>query len=76
MERSLAVGGEHDDSHTEWVAGDTVYTGGRVTNLPRPAGMMVAQAEALADELGLRIIHEADHDHVQPKDWVPPKHRV
>lgn len=68
-ERSVAVGGYETDPHTWWMGADIIYTGGMRTGWPRPLNIPTQQAEAYADSLGLEIIHEKDHDHLQPKGW-------
>jgi hypothetical protein len=58
--RNAAVGGVALSAHRAWLAVDLVYD--------------VAPPEAtrreLARRLGLRLLPEADHDHVQPWGWA------
>jgi hypothetical protein len=53
-----AVGGVPDSAHILWTAADVVYDAGMK---PDPA------RDAIAARLGLMLIHEGDHDHVQAK---------
>jgi hypothetical protein len=56
---NVAVGSTTPDSaHLIWTGADVVY------DYPaEPAGSV---RESLAHRLGLMLIHEGDHDHVQP----------
>jgi len=44
--------------HVYWVGADVVYDGGQAYDY-----------EEIAVRLGLKLIHEADHDHLQPLEW-------
>lgn len=55
-QHNVAVGGVPDSGHLLWIAADVVYD-----NTHGEDGRGV-----LADRLGLMLIHEGDHDHVQP----------
>jgi Peptidase M15 len=50
------VGGVEDSAHMLWVAADVTYD-----TPPLPA-----LRDKLAKRLGLFIVHEGDHDHLQP----------
>ena len=50
------VGGVTDSAHLLWIAADVVY------DMPGD----VPWHDALAARVGLMIVHEGDHDHVQP----------
>jgi hypothetical protein len=54
-QHSIAVGGFADDPHTRWTGADVVYD-----TLPP-----LAQATAVAARLGLQVIREPSHDHLQ-----------
>lgn len=54
------VGGVRYSAHQVWLAVDVVYDDG--TNLNG--------ADEWASALGLEILHEPDHDHIQPKNWA------
>jgi hypothetical protein len=56
---NAVVGGVPQSAHLYWLAVDVTYDGPR--NL--------ALALDTARRLGLLLIHEADHDHLQPIDW-------
>ena len=59
LRRNAEVGGVPHSPHLSWVGADVVY------DAPIP----IEQREAFAEALGLRLIAEADHDHLQPADW-------
>lgn len=54
-----AVGGVPGSAHQFWLAADVVYD----AFVPEPARRLVGT------RLGLRVIVEPDHDHLQPIDW-------
>lgn len=54
------VGGIEESPHLLGLGRDVVYDGSEITH-----GMR----ERLAAELGLELVHESDHDHVQPAGW-------
>ena len=54
-----AVGGVKYSAHRFWLAADLVYDG------PPPP-----DAVAVAHRLGLKLIEEGDHHHVQPLGWI------
>ena len=58
--RNTAVGGVPFSAHRFWVGLDVVYDDSH------PAE--VARVE-IARRLGLKLIPEGDHDHLQPLDW-------
>ncbi len=58
--RNKAVGGVPLSAHRFGLGADLVY------DRPVPEG----EARELARRAGLRLIREADHDHVQPLDWT------
>ena len=58
------VGGAPGSAHQFWLGGDVVYTPGT----PPPE----ADAKATARRLGLLLIRESDHDHLQPAGWTGP----
>jgi hypothetical protein len=60
--RNHTAGGVIDSPHTFGLAVDVVY------DVPLP----YERASALADNLGLAVIREKDHDHIQPADWRVP----
>jgi hypothetical protein len=67
VKHSVAVGGFAGDPHTRWLGADVVYdrdgaSGATIPNKP--------EVEADAKTLGLKVIHESDHDHFQPSDWI------
>lgn len=53
------VGGVPYSAHRFWLAQDLVYDG------PAPP-----DGDIIAQRLGLKLIREGDHDHLQPLDWV------
>ncbi len=53
------VGGVERSAHLVWLAADVAYT----TRLPLEA------RREWAERLGLRLLEEPDHDHLQPLDW-------
>ena len=59
-EHNAAVGGVGTSAHRFWLGVDVVYDHG----LPQLEG-----ARAYAERLGLKLIREVDHDHLQPLDW-------
>lgn len=56
---NAAVGGVESSPHLRWVGAGVVYD-------ERPDLENAATAARL---LGLRLIREADHDHLQPLEW-------
>ena len=52
---NVAVGGVADSLHQVWLAGDVVY------DAPQP----LEARERTAARLGLRLVPESDHDHLQ-----------
>ena len=56
-ERNQKVGGHPDSSHLLGLAADVAYTPN-----PRPA---LPTARKRAHRLGLRLVREGDHDHLQ-----------
>lgn len=48
-------------AHQFWLAADVVYD----TFIPEPARRRIAEA------LGLELVVEEDHDHLEPLDWHP-----
>lgn len=54
------VGGKVFSPHQFWLGCDVVYD-----DLPVPS----AVAHETAERLGLFLISEGDHDHLQPLDW-------
>jgi hypothetical protein len=60
-EHNARVGGVKHSAHLSWVGCDVIY----------PITPPVADAVAHARSLGLRLIREGDHDHLQPFDWPP-----
>lgn len=57
--RNKKVGGVEGSPHTHWVGADVVY------DVP----VEKASLDQFADSIGLYIVHEGDHDHLQPKNW-------
>jgi hypothetical protein len=57
VKHNAAVDGVADTAHLLWIAADVVYDAGMAPNAVR---------DSLATRLGLMLIHEGDHDHVQP----------
>jgi hypothetical protein len=57
--RNAKVNGKPYSPHLFWLGLDVVYDEGPVTVLRGD----------VADRLGLRLINEGDHDHLQPRDW-------
>lgn len=53
------VGGVAHSAHLAFLAEDVVY------DRPQPE----RERQEWADRLGLRLVVEDDHDHLQPKDW-------
>lgn len=58
-EHNREVGGVPRSAHIVWLAADVVY------DADRPP----ADGPEWAGRLGLRLIREGDHDHLQPLDW-------
>ncbi len=56
-ERNAQVGGVQHSLHQVWLAADVVYA-----PTPRPP---LARARKAATQLGLRLIREPSHDHLQ-----------
>ena len=56
-ERNATVGGHKDSYHQTWLAADVGYHPN-----PKPP---LAQARKRASQLGLKLIREGDHDHLQ-----------
>lgn len=78
---NCAVGGVRHSAHPYWMAGDVRtwdhlsaeekkrvrdYLGDQHFEFPTPP---VAERGAIAERLGLKLIDEGDHDHLQPLDW-------
>lgn len=57
------VGGVERSAHLFWLAADVVYD-----HTLEAVATLEERAE-IARRLGLKLIHENDHDHVQPLDW-------
>lgn len=55
---NAAVGGVADSAHRIWTGADVVYDAGMAPDPVR---------DLLAARLGLMLVHEGDHDHVQAK---------
>ena len=53
-----AVGGVADSAHLVWTGCDVVYDAGMAADPSR---------DLIAARLGLMLVHEGDHDHVQGK---------
>lgn len=63
QEHNARVGGVPLSGHLFWLAADVVYDDAtRARALPRAD---------FARRLGLRLIAESDHDHLQPWAWPP-----
>jgi len=60
VKHNAKVGGVVDSAHLLWIAADVVYD----ANGAPPPGVLPIR-ESLAHRLGLTLIHEGDHDHVQ-----------
>ena len=58
--RNKAVGGVEESAHKYWMGADVVY------EVTPPED----QATRRAARLGLMLIREKDHDHLQPLDWA------
>ena len=56
-ERNVQVGGHVDSSHLLWLGADVGYR-------PNPTPPK-AQAQRRAKRLGMRLVRESDHDHLQ-----------
>ena len=56
-ERNEQVGGHVRSKHMVWLAGDVGYSPN-----PRPS---LAAARHAAKQLGLKLLRESDHDHLQ-----------
>jgi hypothetical protein len=63
-DHSVAVGGTRTDPHVFKLGADVVYTPAPFPPLDR--------SHAAAAQLGLFLIREVDHDHLQPTGWVNP----
>lgn len=61
LAHNLKVGGVAHSAHVVGLACDVVYDG---------VPMAVAERVEWARRLGLRLIVESDHDHLQPLDWT------
>lgn len=59
VEHNTAVGGVARSAHLFDVGADLVYDA-------MPA---LGECLAVGERLGLRVIREGDHDHLQPLDW-------
>lgn len=59
LERNNQVGGVPNSPHLLDLGADIVHDG----------AMPAAQRETLARGLGLTLVVEGDHDHLQPIDW-------
>lgn len=59
VKRNLAVGGVARSPHLLWLGCDVVY------DHPQE----LEACEEFARSIGLRVIREKDHDHLQPLDW-------
>ena len=57
--RNTAVGGVKFSSHRFWRGCDVVYD----------TAISEADRSVMALRLGLKLIAEGDHDHLQPADW-------
>lgn len=55
------VGGLPASAHQVWLAADVVYD----AHVPEPMRRRIAEA------LGLDLVVEADHDHLEPLTWHP-----
>jgi hypothetical protein len=60
VRHNAAVKGVPQSAHQFWLAADIVYDDTVDQNL----------ANDTAKRLGLRLIREDDHDHLQPVDWI------
>jgi hypothetical protein len=60
-QNNLAVGGVAHSAHVVWMAADVVYLA------PRP----LQERKEWAERLGLHLIAEDDHDHLEPASWRP-----
>ncbi len=63
-EHNGRVGGALESAHTYWLGADVVYD-----PWPRPDA---AKGQAAAARLGLTLLREGDHDHLQPATWPGP----
>jgi hypothetical protein len=59
-ENNAAVGGVAHSAHLVWLAADVVY------RTPR----QLAERQEWASRLGLKLLPEHDHDHLQPITWA------
>ena len=59
VKHTVAVGGFDGDPHTWWLGADLVWD-----QTPDRAALDLA-----ASALGVQVLHEATHDHVQPVGW-------
>lgn len=53
------VGGVKYSAHRVWLGADVLYDNGGPPD----------DAAEIAARLGLRIVREGDHDHLQPENW-------
>lgn len=60
-QRNLDVDGVTYSPHQYWVGRDLIFD-----DAPAPEDL-----ENAAGRLGLKLIRERDHYHVQPADWLP-----
>lgn len=59
--RNTTVGGVPGSSHRFWRGADVVYDD--------PAAVKNPLRSEYARRLGLKLVIEGDHDHLQPLDW-------
>lgn len=59
-ERNAEIGGVPGGPHVFWLAVDVVYD----------RAPLLAERLRIAHTLGLTLLDEGDHDHLQPKGWV------
>lgn len=59
---NAAVGGVTYSAHQFWLACDVVYD--------RPAALSDVARREMAKRLGLNLIVEGDHHHLQTADWL------
>jgi hypothetical protein len=62
--RNTTVKGVTLSSHRFWRGADVVYEGN-----PPGQGPPEDLAKEVARRVGLKLIREGDHDHLQPLDW-------
>lgn len=65
--RNKAVGGVTLSSHRFWRGADCVY--GTSEQNPMEGAPPEDLAKEIARRVGLKLIREGDHDHLQPLDW-------